>query len=42
MAARGRNVVITGGTKGLGLALAREFLVAGHNVSECIGVVLLY
>ena len=27
-----RNVVITGSTRGLGKALAREFFRAGHNV----------
>ena len=30
-----KNIVITGGSKGLGFAMAREFLTSGHRVVIC-------
>ena len=30
-----RNAIVTGGTTGIGFAIAREFLVRGHNVYIC-------
>ena len=32
---KSRNAIITGSTKGIGLAIAREFLERGHNVYIC-------